>query len=51
METETIQVDLTDEEFLHIAKQAHELDITFNQMVIKILEQYLEEIKSGTHNS
>ena len=51
METETIQVDLTDEEFLHIAKQAHELDITFNQMVIKILEQHLEEIKSGTHSS
>jgi len=39
---ETIQVELTDEEFLHIAKCAHELDITFNQMVNKILEQALE---------
>jgi len=40
---ETIQVELTDEEFLHIAKCAHELDITFNQMVNKILEQALEK--------
>lgn len=48
---ETVAVDLTDEEFLHIAKRAHELDITFNQMVNKILLQHLEEIKLGTHNS
>ena len=51
METETIQVDLTDEEFLHIARLAHDQDITFNQMVIKILEEHLEESKRGTHNS
>lgn len=51
METETIQVDLTDEEFLHIARLAHDQDITFNQMVIKILEEHLEELKRGTHNS
>ena len=43
MEMETIQVDLTDEEFLHIAKLAHEQDITFNQMVAKILEQHILE--------
>lgn len=40
---ETIQVELTDKEFLYIAKCAHELDITFNQMVNKILEQALEK--------
>lgn len=51
MEMETIQVDLTDEEFLHIAKLAHEQDITFNQMVAKILEEHLEELKRGVHNS
>lgn len=51
MEMETIQVDLTDEEFLHIAKRAHELDITFNQMVIKILEQHiLEQEKQSDKN-
>jgi hypothetical protein len=51
MEMETVQVDLTDEEFLHIAKLAHEQDITFNQMVAKILEEYMEELKRGTHSS
>ena len=51
MEMETIEVDLTDEEFLHIAKLAHELDITFNKMVTKILEEHIEELKRGTHNS
>ena len=51
MEMETVEVDLTDEEFLHIAKRAHELDITFNQMVIKILEEYMEELKRGIHSS
>jgi hypothetical protein len=47
---ENIEVNLTDEEFLHLAKCAHELDITFNQMVNKILLQHLQEIKLGTHN-
>jgi hypothetical protein len=48
---ETVEVDLTDEEFLHIAKLAHEQDITFNQMVSKILEEHIEQLKRGTHNS
>ena len=34
---ETIEVELTDEEFLCLAKRAHELDVTFNKMVEKIL--------------
>lgn len=42
---ETIQVDLTDEEFLHIAKLAHELDITFNQMVAKILQEEIDRLQ------
>ena len=51
MEMETVQVDLTDEEFLHIAKLAHEQDITFNQMVAKILEQHiLEQEKQSDKN-
>jgi hypothetical protein len=48
---ETVEVELTDEEFLHIAKRAHELDITFNKMVSKILEEHIEELKRGTHSS
>ena len=43
---EEIPVDLTDEEFLVIAKMAHERDITFNKMVETILWNYINEIKS-----
>lgn len=41
-----VPVDLTDDEFLSIAKMAHERDITFNQMVEKILWNYINETKS-----
>jgi hypothetical protein len=40
---ETIEVDLSDEDFLHIAKLAHERDITFNQMVEAILWEAIEK--------
>lgn len=43
---ETIPVDLSDEEFLSIARMAHERDITFNQMVETILWNYINETKS-----
>lgn len=48
---ETVEVDLTDEEFLYLARCAHERDITLNQLVNDILLQHLKEIKLGTHNS
>jgi len=47
---ENVEVDLTDEEFLYLARRAHELDITLNQLVNNILLQHLEEIQLGTHN-
>lgn len=47
---ENVEVDLTDEEFLHIAKCAHELDITFNQMVNKILLQALQQEAENDKN-
>lgn len=34
---ENIEVELTDSEFLQLARQAHDLDVTFNQLVNKIL--------------
>jgi hypothetical protein len=34
---ENIEIELTDEEFLGLARQAHDLDVTFNQLVNKIL--------------
>lgn len=43
---EEIPVDLTDEEFLAIAKMAHERDITFNKMVENILWAYIKDVKS-----
>ena len=42
---EDVEIDLTDEEFLSIAKMAHERDITFNKMVEAILWNYIKETK------
>jgi len=41
-----IEIELTDEEFLHVAKMAHENDITFNKMVERILVEYMERLKN-----
>lgn len=43
---ENVEIDITDEEFLSIAKMAHERDITFNQMVEIILQAEIDRIKS-----
>lgn len=43
---EIVPVDLTDDEFLHIAKMAHERDITFNKMVETILWAYIKDAKN-----
>jgi hypothetical protein len=40
-EDNTVVINLTDEEFLTIAKMAHDLDITFNQMVNRALAEFL----------
>jgi hypothetical protein len=42
----TIEVDLTDDEFMQIARLAHERDITFNQMVEHILQQEIDRRKA-----
>jgi hypothetical protein len=44
MTTKKVTVDLTDNEFLTIARMAHEQDITFNAMCIKILEEQLDKL-------
>ncbi len=41
-----MQIELSDDEFLAIAKMAHERDITFNKMVETILWNYINEAKS-----
>ena len=43
---EVIPVELSDHEFLTIARMAHERDITFNKMVEVILWNYINETKS-----
>jgi len=40
---EEIEVDFTDEELLEYMKQAHEMDITFNQFVEQVLRKYLKQ--------
>ena len=43
---EVVPVELSDEEFLCIARLAHDRDITFNKMVEIILWNYINETKS-----
>jgi hypothetical protein len=38
-----IDVEFTDEELLQYMKLAHELDITFNQLVEQALQQLIDE--------
>jgi hypothetical protein len=38
-----VDIDIDDVVFLVIAKEAHKQDITFNQMVNKILKKRLDE--------
>jgi len=51
---ESIEVDLSDDEFLRVAKLAHERDITFNQMVEVILRAEMERrgwLNEGEENA
>lgn len=45
MEMETIQIDISDETLLTLAKMAHEQDITLNQLVTKLLKQELDSLE------
>ena len=42
--TETIELDLTDQELLVLFKMAHERDVSFNDFVEIVLTDYLEKI-------
>jgi hypothetical protein len=41
--TETIEIDLPDQELLALFKMAHEQDITFNDFVEQAILKYLEQ--------
>ena len=45
-----IEIDITDDEFLYVAKMAHERDITFNEMMGRIIEWHIAEIKEEERN-
>ena len=42
-----IEIDITDDEFLRLAKMAHERDITFNKMVEHILSEEINRLKGA----
>lgn len=48
---ETIDIELSDEEFLRLAKLAHEHDVTFNQLVNGLLRAHIEELKVKTNEN
>lgn len=48
---EDIEVELSDHEFMQIAKMAHERDVTFNRMVEIILQEQIEKMRADTANN
>ena len=49
---ETLEIDISDNLFLKVAKQAHERDITFNNMVLSIIKDGLKDAEYRfEHNS
>lgn len=42
--TKKIDVELSDETFLKLAKEAHELDLTFNEYCNKLISEYIEQL-------
>jgi len=46
IDTEDVELDISDETFLAIAKMAHEKDLTINQTITQILRKQLEETKA-----
>lgn len=45
MDNNTVELNLTNEEFIAIAKEAHMQDLTLNQYINKILKEYIDEVK------
>ncbi|MCK9428890.1 MAG: hypothetical protein M0R17_02620 [Candidatus Omnitrophica bacterium] len=41
----SIEIELSDEDFIFLATKAHEEDITLNQMVNNILSEQLDKLK------
>lgn len=46
-EYEEVTIDLSDKEFLVLAKMAHEKNITFNQLCVNIIEEHISREMKG----
>jgi len=44
--TVNIPLDLSDDEFLYIAKAAHELDITINEFMTRTIEEHIKQVEN-----
>lgn len=44
--TVNIPLDLSDEEFLYIARAAHELDITINEFMTRTIEEHINQVEN-----
>ena len=42
-DVELVEIEISDDNFLILAKMAHDEDITLNQLINKILRKYLEK--------
>ena len=50
--SETFEIDISDDLFLRVAKEAHARDITFNDMVLSIIKDGLKDAEYRfEHNS
>ena len=50
--SETFEIDISDDLFLRVAKEAHARDITFNDMVLSIVKDGLRDAEHRfEHNS
>ena len=45
--TEAVEVDLTDREFLYLARAAHDRNITFNELCNEVIRRYLDALDRG----
>ena len=46
-----VEIDFDEGDLLYLAMKAHEQDITLNQLINKMLTEFIEENKDGKSNS
>ena len=48
MDTENVEIDITDSDFIILARLAHEQNMTFNELVNNILRRKMEEEENSS---